>query len=545
MELNRNLQQQIAYVIRLDPGVQAPERTLELGSGSCRDSTLAARANFPPSGPGRALCFRLPDSAGPGREGHSTERQPGRATTSRISTPGARSTCLEPAGSASIRPSGLLAGEGHIPLACTPEPSTAAPISGGVESSDVEFAYEMTVQRIFESPRVTRPYTDEQWDRILACGSAVDAELAAGDVRLTMGGEPTFVSVTEREADEWNIAALGPTKRARATALLARMKERYGPRGFAHMGQGKWYPGEPLPRWSLGWYWRADGEPAWTDPALVADEQNPDGYGAPEAERFVSTLAGQLGVTASHVLAGYEEVWFYLCRERRLPTNVDPLDARLDDELERDRLRQVFTQGLGAVVGYALPLQRVGGRDGHWATGRWFLRTERLYLVPGDSPMGFRLPLDSLPWSSPDDRPAFNELDPFAPRQPIPPSGWRRDPGLGRADRVASRHAGSDIASAPRPPDGPSEPVDDGPGTPPSRGESAAGVGAFGVVCPAPRRHLVRLHAAAARRSRSTWIWLPPSKPPRMPSACACCSRAIRRRPIRGCRIFSSPRIPV
>ena len=251
-------------------------------------------------------------------------------------------------------------------------------------------------------------------------------------------------------------------------------------RGFVHFGQGKWYPGEPLPRWSLGCYWRADGEPAWTDATLVADELHPDGDGAPEAERFVTALAAQLGVTGSHALAAYEEVWYYLWRERQLPVNVDPLDARLDDELERDRLRQVFTQGLAAVVGYALPLRWVGERDGHWSTGRWFLRSERLYLLPGDSPMGFRLPLDSLPWASPEDRPAFNELDPFAPRDRLPTTGWRDHPGsVGAASLVPGV---LNPAAQSRDP----QPVEDSTGPRPARGESAAGV-VRSALCVQPR----------------------------------------------------------
>jgi hypothetical protein len=174
--------------------------------------------------------------------------------------------------------SGLLAGEGHIPLACTPEPTSAAPVSGGVEPCEVQFFHQMSVQRIVESPRVTKPYTDEQWEKILACGRAVDEDFVSADVRLTMGGEPTFVSVTDRDADEWNTAALGPTKRVLATDLLLRLKKRYGANGFVHLGQGKWYPGEQLPRWMLGCYWRADGHAAWTDPGLFADERHPDGH---------------------------------------------------------------------------------------------------------------------------------------------------------------------------------------------------------------------------------------------------------------------------
>jgi uncharacterized protein (DUF2126 family)/transglutaminase-like putative cysteine protease len=478
VDVNSRLQHAISYVIRLDPGVQEVERTLELASGSCRDTTwllvqllrhLGLAARFV-SG---YLIQLVPDVKaldGPvGADRDFTDLH----AWCEVYLPGAGWIGLDPT-------SGLLAGEGHIPLACTPEPMSAAPISGGVEPCEVDFFHEMSVQRIVESPRVTKPYTDAQWETILACGRAVDADLGAGDVRLTMGGEPTFVSATDRDADEWNTAALGPTKRARATDLLDRLKQRYGANGFVHLGQGKWYPGEPLPRWALGCYWRADGEAAWMDPSLFADEQHPDGHGAADAERFIAALAAQLGVTAGHVQAGYEDVWYYLWRERQLPVNADPFDARLDDELERDRLRRVFTQGLDTVVGYALPIRRVGGRDGYWATGRWFLRSERLYLFPGDSPMGLRLPLDSLPWSSPEDQLAIGELDPFAPRAPLPahdprPSGFKS--GLqGVPDPAQQSRAGAGDLQA----------AEDVGARSPARGESAAGV-VRSALCIEPR----------------------------------------------------------
>src|SRR4029450_13638631 len=95
--------------------------------------------------------------------------------------------CLDPT-------SVLCAGEGHIPLAATPEPQSAAPVSGLVSECEVEFVHEMSVTRIHEDPRVTKPYTDEQWYRLCKLGDQIDQELASGDVRLTMGGEPTFVS---------------------------------------------------------------------------------------------------------------------------------------------------------------------------------------------------------------------------------------------------------------------------------------------------------------------------------------------------------------
>ena len=321
--------------------------------------------------------------------------------------------------------SGLLAGEGHIPLACTPQPSGAAPIEGVVDDAEVEFSHHMVVTRIHESPRVTKPYTESQWAQVLALGEAVDLQLQAGDVRLTMGGEPTFVAVADRDATEWNIDAMGPTKRSYAVDLVHKLRDQYGRGGFLHFGQGKWYPGEQLPRWALSICWRADGKPVWNDPALFADERRDARYTSVDAGRFTKALAQRLGLADRFIQPGYEDALYYLWRERRLPVNVDPFDARLDDELERVRLRRVFERRLDSVVGYVLPLRARAEDepDPHgpqWATGPWFLRDERMYLIPGDSPMGYRLPLDSLPWSAPGDQQLLIERDPMAARGALP-----------------------------------------------------------------------------------------------------------------------------
>ncbi|MGH8816616.1 MAG: DUF2126 domain-containing protein, partial [Achromobacter pestifer] len=314
--------------------------------------------------------------------------------------------------------SGLLAGEGHIPLAATPEPGSAAPVTGAVDEAEVEFTHTMQVTRVFESPRVTKPYTDEQWHAIRDLGDKIDDRLDHMDVRLTMGGEPTFVSVSDREGAEWNTAALGPTKRGFALELLGRLRTRYGGNGFLHFGQGKWYPGEQLPRWALSIYWRTDGQPCWEDPALFADERQRSTYTVADARRFMGRLCERLGVSEKYVVPGYEDVFYYLWRERRLPANVDPFDARLDDEMERARLRRVFEQKLDSVVGYALPIQP--GEGGPWVSGPWFLRDERMYLFPGDSPMGYRLPLDSLPWVDEADAPVAVDRDPYDARRSLP-----------------------------------------------------------------------------------------------------------------------------
>ena len=422
--LNQRLQKDIKYLIRMEPGVQTPEVTLTNGSGSCRDTGwllvqllrhLGLAARFV-SGYLIQLKPDVKSLDGPsGTEVDFTDLH----AWCEVYLPGAGWIGLDPT-------SGLMAGEGHIPVACTPEPSTAAPVSGAVDECEVSFSHHMEVTRIYESPRVTQPYTDAQWQAVVALGHGVDQQLQAQDVRLTMGGEPTFVAVDDREAAEWNTDALGPTKRGFATELVHRLLAKYGAGGFLHFGQGKWYPGEQLPRWALQICWRADGQPCWSDPSLFADERDTHRYTSDDARNFITTLTKRLGLDPSFVLPAHEDTWYYLWRERRLPVNVDPFDSRLDDELERARLQRVFTQGLDATVGYLLPLKRtwevgqVQTAGPAWMTGPWFLRDERLYLMPGDSPMGLRLPLDSLPWAAKGELAFLGEPDPFAPRVDLP-----------------------------------------------------------------------------------------------------------------------------
>lgn len=462
--INQQVQQDVNYLIRMEPGVQTPEETLTSGSGSCRDSgwllvQLLRHCGLAARFVSGYLIQLTPDvKALDGPSGTTVDFTDLHAWCE-VFLPGAGWVGLDAT-------SGLLAGEGHIPLACTPTPSSAAPIEGVVDGAKVEFGHEMTVSRIYESPRVTKPYTEEQWAAVLALGDAVDARLVAGDVRLTMGGEPTYVATGDRDAAEWNTDALGPTKRGYATELVHKLRAEYGNGGFLHFGQGKWYPGEQLPRWALNIFWRGDGQTLWRDPTLFADEREPLHYTSEDARRFTHTLAQTLGLSAQHILPGYEDVYYYLWRERRLPVNVNPFDSKLDDELERMRLRRVFTQKLDAVIGYMLPIAAANAepdapaRDGPgWQTGPWFLRDDQLLLIPGDSPMGYRLPLDSQPWVREEDAAYLIERDPTAPRAPLPD-----------ADDLSARYAAT-TANAPA--SGPDEPS---PTPQPREGESAPGL---------------------------------------------------------------------
>ncbi len=436
--LNARLQQEIGYIVRLEPGVQTCEETLARAKGSCRDTGwllvmilrhLGFAARF---ASGYLIQLVADEKPLEGPEG-PTQRFHRPPCLVRSLPAGRRLDRSRP----DLRPADRRRPHTAGLHARTVERRA---IEGALEKAEVEFEHQMTVSRVRETPRTTKPYTEEQWATLLKVGEAIERDIGKHDVRLTMGGEPTFVSVDDMDGAEWNTLALGPEKRRLAGVLFRKLAHRFATGPLLHFGQGKWYPGEQLPRWALGCYWRKDGEPIWRNPQLYALESKPVGATVEAAHRFALAFAQRLQLDPDYLFPAYEDTWYYLWRERRLPSNVVVDEAKVKDPLERERLARVFEKGLESSVGYVLPVMRdYNGRstgNGHvsrWKSGPWFLRSEKCYLIPGDSPIGYRLPLDSLPWAAPGDTDFIVQPDPMAPHPDLPPlDAFRRAPVLRR-----------------------------------------------------------------------------------------------------------------
>lgn len=410
VHLNQKLCNDINYTVRLKPGVQSCEETLGLELGSCRDSAwlfvqilrhfgLAARFVS-----GYLVQLKADDKVVDGPSGPEEDFTDLHAWAE-VYLPGAGWVGLDAT-------SGLFAGEGHIPLACTPDPGSAAPITGFTAPTQVQFEFKNIVERIEETPRVTKPYTEEQWETILALGDQVEEVLQQEEVKLSMGGEPTFVSALDMESEQWNEEADGKDKREMAFELTEKLKAHFAPKGFLHLGQGKWYPGEPIPRWQNAIYWRIDGGTLWSDPKLLANPNQDYGFDETHAATFMNRLAFYLGVNDEHVSAAYEDVFYFLWEEGNLPLNIDPLKIDPKDKLERQTLAALLDKGLNRPAGYVLPMKWEDQLQ-QWQSCPWQFKRKELFLIPGNSAMGLRLPLDRLLYLLPEDTETVVEASPM------------------------------------------------------------------------------------------------------------------------------------
>lgn len=437
VHVNQRVFNSIGYNIRMEVGVQTCEDTLTTRSGSCRDSAwmlvqflrhLGIAARFV-SGYLVQLASDIKSLDGPsGPEEDFTDLH----AWAEAYVPGAGWIGLDAT-------SGLLAGEGHIPLCCTPDYASAAPVSGATDVCEVTFDFDNSVFRIHEDPRVTKPYTEEQWNKIMQVGHDVEKDLQDGDVRMTMGGEPTFISIDDFEGAEWNTAADGPLKRQLAYDLALRLKNRFAHGGLLHFGQGKWYPGELFPRWQYALYWRNDGLPMWKNDALVAKEGETK-YTFRDAEIFTTELTKYLGIDTNNITPAYEDPVYWAMEEGKLPVNIDPLQVNLKDSIERRTLAQLLQKGLNNPTGYVLPL-KYNVKDENWSSCAWEFRRKNCFLIPGNSAMGFRLPLDSLPEVAKDKREQPIERSPF---EDLPPLGEYKSVVESRYGTVAPAYVAPD-----------------------------------------------------------------------------------------------------
>jgi len=417
--LNQRLCADTRYLVRLEPGVQTPEQTLALKSGSCRDSawllvqTLRALNLAARFASGYLIQLKADQVPLAGAAGPAHDFTDLHAWTE-VYLPGAGWVGLDPT-------SGLLTGEGHIPLACSAQPGSAAPVIGLTDLCESTLDVRMQVLRLHETPRVSAPIDDLSYAAMLKLGDQVDALLNANDVGLTMGGEPTFVSIDDPDGAEWNFTADSPAKYRLGSALLKRLRERFAPvGGLLHCGQGKWYPGEPLPRWALSLLWRSDGLALWRRPDLLADPAEKGPHDRASAAVLANDIAVRLGLTAEFVLPAYEDTLQVLLAEANAPLDLDPTSAELNASAGRQKLARLLSGDLTEPVGFVLPLDAVPRLDPRAAsqfhTSAWPLRRRHVFLLAGDSPMGFRLPLAQLPA---DEEPATPPRDPLDARDPL------------------------------------------------------------------------------------------------------------------------------
>ncbi len=420
-EVNQKINRQSRYLVRLEPGVQKCEETLSLKSGSCRDLAWLACQVFRHQGiaarfaSGYLIQLVADEEPVTGPKGPEKDFTDLHAWVE-VYLPGAGWVGLDPT-------SGLFAGEGHIPLSCTPHPSSAAPISGSVEPCETRLEHAMTLKRVLDPPRPTLPLSQTQWEAVDRMGETVDDRFNQLNVGLTMGGEPTFVSVDNRDDPQWVTEALGEEKLKKGWELLTRLRKCFSPGSIAQAGQGKWYGGEPLPRWSLNSFWRPDGEPVWAHENLLANPTESGQTPPHAAKALLEKLGQELGLSPSRILPAYESnVGFPLSPAVPSPVLQEPEIQPIPVRGRKKRTKKSPKEEVPQIIGWVLPVTWSLEQEG-WVSEAWKFEKDpsmgRILLFEGDSPMGYRLPLNDLPQGKPLETVPFPR-DTFENLPPLP-----------------------------------------------------------------------------------------------------------------------------
>lgn len=393
--INQAINNEIKYNVRMQPGVQTPAETLALKSGSCRDLAWLGCQTFRTLGLASRFCsgylVQLKPDVKPmsGPEGPKQDFIDLHAWVE-VYLPGAGWVGLDPS-------SGLFAGEGHIPLSCTPSPSSAAPISGLLEPCETEFEFDMNVKRLDEAPRSTKPYSKRQWEKIQAAGRKVDLMADSLGLELTMGGEPTFVSIAHQNLDEWQTKATGPHKEALGKNVLMALKEKFSQGGLIHHAQGKWYPGESLPRWAYACYWRKDGQNICGSNHIILNQEKHSHHLEKEtAKTFLVELCKKLHLPEKYILPAYEDIPYYIWKKQFSNASKVTKEENEFNFSEKEIMDAVLTKQNLLPMGYVVPLG-FSSKQHTWISCPWEFESRILFLIPGSSPIGLRLPINQLP----------------------------------------------------------------------------------------------------------------------------------------------------
>ncbi|MGI9212205.1 MAG: transglutaminase family protein, partial [Methylococcaceae bacterium] len=305
--------------------------------------------------------------------------------------------------------------EGYIPLASTPEPTRALPLTG----LDTRYPLHHTVKvkRLLAMP-TPNPYTEAQWADLNASGRRVNELLTEQGIRLANSQTLSFVSLAHAYAPEWSTVALGGNKRPLAEELLHRLQQQWATGGIVQETQGEWFGGETLPRWQLQVYFRNDGLPLWHHDALHEVFSRNESLTSGDVYEFARLVTRNLHLSPDSLMPAHEDPLHELWRNRQTLQFHPPAEA-LSDADARKQLADRLSETRCDPVAYVLPL-RWEPLAGRWQSGQWTFRRGALYLVPGDSAPGYRLPLGGLPVDDGQESLRNPERCSFEPRPLLP-----------------------------------------------------------------------------------------------------------------------------